>query len=259
MDKFVNKLKEVLPPILLIAALIICWEVASIAFKVPEFLLPKPSRIAEVIVLRHAVLWKNLLITLEEVLLGLVVGFLGGFGLALIMFFSPVMRRTLNPIVVISQTIPVIALGPILVIWLGYNIMPKIIIVALIVFFPITVNTFDGLVSCDQDLITLLKSMGASRWQIFTKVQLPNALPFVTSASKVAITFSVIGAVTAEWIGSDKGLGAYILQSNARIRTPEMFAAILVTALMGIIMFFIAQIAENMIIPWQKGRKLKTK
>jgi len=211
-----------------------------------------------VTILRYQSLWANLLITLEEVMLGLVVGFITGFGLALLMFFSPVMRRTLNPIVVISQTIPVIALGPILVIWLGYNILPKIIVVGLIVFFPITVNTFDGLASCDQDLITLLKSMGASRWQIFTKVQLPNALPFVTSASKVAITFSVIGAVTAEWIGSDKGLGAYILQSNARIRTPEMFAAIFITSLMGIILFFIAQMAEDLIIPWQKGRKIKT-
>jgi ABC-type nitrate/sulfonate/bicarbonate transport system permease component len=257
MEKFTNKLKDVLPPILLIAAIIILWEVVSTVMHVPDYLLPKPSRIAQAIVVRYESLWSNLLITLEEVLLGLVVGFVVGFLLALIMFFSPLMRRTLNPIVVISQTVPVIALGPILVIWLGYNILPKIIVVALIVFFPITVNTFDGLVSCDQDLITLLKSMGANRWQIFTKVQLPNALPFITSASKVAITFSVIGAVTAEWIGSDKGLGAYILQANARIRTPEMFAAILITSLMGIILFFIAQFAENLIIPWQKGRKIK--
>lgn len=257
MDKFIKKLKEILPPILLIAVIIIIWEIASTLLQVPDFLLPKPSRIVQAIIVRYQSLWTNLLVTLKEVLLGMVAGFIGGFLLALIMFFSPLMRRTLNPIVVISQTIPVIALGPILVIWLGYNILPKIIVVALIVFFPITVNTFDGLESCDQDLITLLKSMGANRWQIFTKVQLPNAMPFVTSASKVAITFSVIGAVTAEWIGSDKGLGAYILQANARLRTPEMFAAILITSLMGIILFFIAQWAENLIIPWQKGRKIK--
>jgi ABC-type proline/glycine betaine transport system permease subunit len=145
----------------------------------------------------------------------------------------------------------------ILVIWLGYNIWPKIIIVALIVFFPLTVNTFDGLISCDPDLITMLKSMGANRWQIFTKIQQPNAMPFITSASKVAITFSVIGAVVAEWIGSDKGLGAYILQTNAQIRTPEMFSAIFITSLMGIVMFFIVQAIENMVIPWQKGGKTK--
>ena len=257
MKKFVNKLKEVLPPILLIAAILVIWEVLSTILKTPDFLLPKPSRILQVTILRYQSLWSNLLITLEEVLLGLVVGFITGFALALLMFFSPVLRRTVNPLVVISQTVPVIALGPILVIWLGYNILPKIIIVGLIVFFPITVNTFDGLVTCDQDLITLLKSMGASRYQIFSKVQLSNALPFITSASKVSITFSVIGAVTAEWIGSDKGLGAYILQANARIRTPEMFAAILITSLMGIILFFIAQMAENWIIPWQKGKKIK--
>lgn len=252
-----QRIQEVLPPILLIAAIIILWEVLSTIFKVPDYLLPKPSRIAAVTWIRRATLWRHLMITMEEVLLGFVVGFVVGYGLALLMFFSGLLRRALNPIVVISQTVPVIALGPILVIWLGYNIWPKIIIVALIVFFPLTVNTFDGLVSCDTDLITLLKSMGASRWQIFTKVQQPNAMPFITSASKVAITFSVIGAVVAEWIGSDRGLGAYILQTNAQIRTPEMFAAIFITSLLGIILFFIAQYTENLMIPWQKGGNAK--
>ena len=252
-----NKIKEFLPPLLLIAAIILFWELASIWFKIPDYLLPRPTRIVEVTLVKYETLLKHLRITLEEVLLGFVVGFIVGYGLALLMFFSKTLRRALNPIVVISQTVPVIALGPILVIWLGYNIWPKIIIVALIVFFPLTVNTFDGLISCDPDLITMLKSMGANRWQIFTKVQQPNAMPFITSASKVAITFSVIGAVVAEWIGSDKGLGAYILQTNAQIRTPEMFSAILVTSLMGIIMFFIVQAIENMVIPWQKGGKTK--
>lgn len=252
-----KRIKEILPPLLLIAAIILLWELLSTWFNVPDYLLPKPSRIIAVTWIRRATLWGHLLITMEEVLLGFVVGFIVGYGLALLMFFSTTLRRALNPIVVISQTVPVIALGPILVIWLGYNIWPKIIVVALIVFFPLTVNTFDGLVSCDQDLITLLKSMGANRWQIFAKVQQPNALPFITSASKVAITFSVIGAVVAEWIGSDRGLGAYILQTNAQIRTPEMFAAIFITSLLGIVMFFFAQTVETMVIPWQKGGKVK--
>ncbi len=257
MNPVSKRIKEILPPLLLIAAIILLWELLSTWFNVPDYLLPKPSRVIAVTWTKRATLWGHLLITMEEVLLGFVVGFVVGYGLALLMFFSTTLRRALNPIVVISQTVPVIALGPILVIWLGYNIWPKIIVVALIVFFPLTVNTFDGLVSCDQDLITLLKSMGASRWQIFTKVQQPNALPFITSASKVAITFSVIGAVVAEWIGSDRGLGAYILQTNAQIRTPEMFAAIFITSLLGIVMFFFAQTAETMVIPWQKGGKVK--
>ena len=254
-----NRFKENLPPILLILGILIFWELASIWFKIPDYLLPRPSQIVSISWLKRASLYGHLLVTLEEVLLGFLVGFVVGYILALLMFFSETLRKALNPIVVISQTVPVIALGPILVIWLGYNIWPKIIIVALIVFFPVTVNTFDGLVSCDPDLITLLKSMGASKWQIFTKVQQMNALPFITSATKVAITYSVIGAVVAEWIGSDKGLGAYILQSNAQIRTPQMFAAILITSLMGILMFFIAQLAENLLIPWQKGGKQKRK
>ncbi len=252
-----SKWKTILPPLLLLAGLIAAWELASLWFNIPEYLLPRPSRIVTVAILKRAILWRHMGITLEEVLLGFLVGFIVGFGLALVMFFSTTLRRALNPIIVISQTVPVVALGPILVIWLGYNIWPKIIVVALIVFFPLTVNTFDGLIACDPDLITLLRSMGASRWQIFRKVQLPNALPFITSASKVAVTFSVIGAVVAEWIGSDRGLGAYILQTNAQIRTPEMFAAIFVTSIMGIILFFIAQAIENLLIPWQKGGKVK--
>jgi ABC-type nitrate/sulfonate/bicarbonate transport system permease component len=257
MNKPESKAKIILPPLLLLASIVAFWELASYWFNIPDYLLPPPSRIVSVTIVRYATLLRHLRITLEEVFLGFVVGFVVGYGLALIMFFSNTLRRALNPIIVISQTIPVVALGPILVIWLGYNIWPKIIVVALIVFFPITVNTFDGLTSCDPDLITLLRSMGASKWQIFTKVQQPNALPFITSASKVAITFSVIGAVVAEWIGSDKGLGAYILQTNAQIRTPEMFAAILITSLMGIVLFFIAQSIENLVIPWQKGGKVK--
>jgi len=254
-----NKFKESIPPILLIVTIILLWEGLSIWFNVPDYLLPRPSKIVAVTFTKWETLWRHLMITLEEVLLGFLVGFVVGYILALMMFFSTTLRRAINPIVVISQTIPIIALGPILVIWLGYNIWPKIIVVALIVFFPVTVNTFDGLVSCDPDLITLLKSMGASKWQIFTKVQQMNALPFITSASKVAVTYSVIGAVVAEWIGSDKGLGAFILQSNAQIRTPEMFSAIFITSLMGIAMFFVAQIAENLLIPWQKGDKRKGK
>lgn len=252
-----SKLKDNLPPILVIVGIVIAWELASILLKIPDYLLPRPSQILSISWIKRASLFNHLLVTIEEVLLGFLVGFVVGYVLALLMFFSKTLRKALNPIVVISQTIPVIALGPILVIWLGYNIWPKIIIVALIVFFPITVNTFDGLVTCDPDLITLLKSMGARKWQIFIKVQQMNALPFITSATKVAITYSVIGAVVAEWIGSDKGLGSYILQSNAQIRTPQMFAAILITSLMGILMFFIAQLGENLLIPWQKGGKTK--
>jgi NitT/TauT family transport system permease protein len=251
------KIRELLPPLLLIGGLVLLWELGSIWFEIPDFLLPRPSRILAVTWARRLTLLGHLRITMEEVLLGFLVGALVGYGLALLMFFSKTLRRALNPIVVISQTIPVIALGPILVIWLGYNIWPKIIVVALIVFFPLTVNTFDGLMSCDPDLITLLRSMGASRWQIFMKIQQPNALPYITSASKVAITFSVIGAVVAEWIGSDRGLGAYILQTNAQIRTPEMFSAIFIASMLGIAMFFIAQGIENLLIPWQKGSKTR--
>jgi ABC-type nitrate/sulfonate/bicarbonate transport system permease component len=254
-----HKIRQLAPPAILILAIILLWELCSIWFKVPEYLLPRPTRILEVSWVKRVTLWGHLRVTMEEVLLGFLVGFVVGYGLALVMFFSVTLRRALNPIVVISQTVPVIALGPILVIWLGYNIWPKIIIVALIVFFPLTVNAFDGLISCDPDLITLLRSMGARRWQIFTKVQQPNAMPFITSASKVAITFSVIGAVVAEWIGSDRGLGAYILQTNAQIRTPEMFSAIFITSILGIVMFFIAQGIENLIIPWQKGGRVKRK
>lgn len=259
MESKKNNIKDSIPPILLLLTIVLLWEALSIWFKVPDYLLPRPSQILSSTWIKRATLLRHLLITLEEVLLGFLVGFVVGYILALLMFFSKTLRRAINPIVVISQTIPIIALGPILVIWLGYNIWPKIIVVALIVFFPVTVNTFDGLVSCDPDLITLLKSMGANKWQLFTKVQQMNALPFITSASKVAVTFSVIGAVVAEWIGSDKGLGSFILQSNAQIRTPQMFAAIFIVSLMGIAMFFIAQIAENLLIPWQKGGKGKGK
>lgn len=252
-----QKIRQYLPPVILILAILILWELCSIWFKIPDYFLPRPTRILEVCWVKRVTLLGHLRVTMEEVLLGFLVGFVLGYGLALLMFFSVTLRRALNPIVVISQTVPVIALGPILVIWLGYNIWPKIIIVALIVFFPLTVNAFDGLISCDPDLITLLRSMGARRWQIFTKVQQPNAMPFITSASKVAITFSVIGAVVAEWIGSDRGLGAYILQTNAQIRTPEMFSAIFITSILGIVLFFIAQGIENLIIPWQKGGRVK--
>ncbi len=239
-----------LPALAIIAALVGGWEAYAVLFDVPRWLLPRPSVIAQELVTRRSMLLGHTWVTLEEVLLGFSVALSGGVVLATMIAYSRTLERSLYPLVIASQTIPIIAIAPLLLIWIGYGIGPKIIVVALIAFFPIVVNTVDGLKAVDGDMVNMMRTLGASQWQIFTKIQVPNSLPFFFSGVRVAMAVSVIGAVIGEWVGSSKGLGYLMIRSKPQFLTERVFAAIFILAVMGIGLFLVVGAVERYLLPW---------
>ena len=219
-------LTEYGPALLLVALVFAAWEMATGVWDIQAWLLPAPSAIAKAAVDARALLGPHLVQTVVETLVGFAVALIGGLVMALLIDVSATMRRALYPLLVVSQTIPIIAVAPLLVIWFGYGLLPKVIVVGLVCFFPIVVGTADGLRSTDPDLIALLQSMGATRRQVFLKVRVPASLPGMFTGIKVAITYSVVGAIIGEWVGASRGLGVFMLRASNSFRTDWVFAAV---------------------------------
>jgi ABC-type nitrate/sulfonate/bicarbonate transport system permease component len=241
---------QLAPPAMLILSLLICWQVATWLWQIQPWLLPSPLRIARAGLEARDLLGPHVWQTIAETLVGFGLAMAVGLSLALVIDFSATMRRAIYPLLVISQTVPIIAIAPLLVIWFGYGILPKVLVVTLVCFFPIVVSMADGLQSADPDLIALLQAMGATRRQVFLIVRLPGALPSVFSGIKVAVTYSVIGAIIGEWVGASRGLGVFMLRSTNAFRTDWLFAAIAVTALLSVVLFLIVTALQRALLPW---------
>jgi len=232
---------------------LLAWEVAAAGFAIPKWLLPAPSDVVAALVASWELIARHTLATLEEVLVGFVASFVVGVALAVAIVRSRVVERALYPFVVASQTIPIVAIAPVLLVWFGYGLWPKAIVVVLICFFPIVVNTVDGFRSVDPDLVDLLRTMGATPRQIFTKVQVPTALPYLLSGTKIAIAVSVIGAVIGEWVGAQAGLGYLMVRSAAQFQTARVFAAILVLSAMGVALFGLVALIERFALAYRRA------
>jgi ABC-type nitrate/sulfonate/bicarbonate transport system permease component len=243
------------PPLLLILLLFTAWQVLTWLLQVPKWLLPSPWQIAVAGVEARGLLGSHTWQTLKETWLGLGLAVMVGLALALVIDFSSLLRRTVYPLLVASQTVPILALAPLLIIWFGYGILPKVIVVALVCFFPIVVSTADGLRVADPDLVALLRVMGANRRQTFLKVRVPGALPSFFSGLKIAITYSVVGAVIGEWVGASRGLGIFMIRSSKNFLTDRVFAAIAVTSLLSIVMFAGVMLLERSLLPWYHARR----
>ena len=239
-----------LPAAVIVGAILGLWEGYVRLFDVQRWLLPAPSIIAKTVAESPGLLWRHSLVTLEEVAVGFGVALAGGVLLASSIALSRTLERAIYPFIIASQTIPIIVIAPLLLIWVGYGLTPKVIVVALIAFFPIVVNMVDGLKSVDPDAVNLMRTLGAGRWQIFLKVQMPSAMPFLFSGTRVAIAVSVIGAVIGEWVGSSQGLGYLMIRSKPQFLTERVFAAIAILSLMGIALFLLVGLVERMVIPW---------
>lgn len=239
-----------LPATLIVFALLGIWEGYVRLFDVQQWLLPAPTVIAQTIGEDSQLLLGHAWVTLEEVLMGFALALVSGVVIAVGIGLSRTLERAIYPFVIASQTIPVIAIAPLLLIWIGYGLTPKILVVALIAFFPIVVNTVDGLRSVDPDSVSLMRTLGANRWQIFWKVQMPTALPMLFSGARVAIAVSVIGAVIGEWVGSSQGLGYLMIRSKPQFLTERIFAAIAILSAMGILLFVLVGVVEKFAIPW---------
>ena len=230
-------MKHLRPP-LLILSLITLWQLVVLGTGVPPYILPGPLPVARALVAHLPVLAPHLATTVIEILLGLVLGTLLGSAAALTMILSPLLKRWLLPVLVISQAIPVFALAPILVLWLGYGMASKVAMAVLIIFFPVTASLYDGMRRTDHDLLDLARIMGASPAGVLRHIVLPSALPAFAAGLRVAAAVAPIGAVIGEWVGSSEGLGFYMLHANARMQVDLMFAALTLLAAASLTLYF---------------------
>jgi putative hydroxymethylpyrimidine transport system permease protein len=246
-----------LAPVAIVLALLGAWELAAQwdvladALSVEPFLIPAPSDIAQALWEDRELLAENAWVTLKEVVLGFALAVAAGVGFAVALHLSPALRRAFYPLLVASQTIPIIVIAPILVVWFGFGIGPKLAIIALICFFPITVNTLDGLRSVDPELRKLMRTLDAGRHQTLLRVEAPAALPYFFSGAKIAVTIAVIAALFGEWAGADSGLGVLIRQDSAQLETARVFAAMLVLSAIAIMLFAILALAERRVVTWR--------
>jgi len=239
-------------PTFLLLGLLGIWEVAVRLDDTPRWMLPPPSAIAQSFRADWRLLLEHTRVTLLEVILGFGLALVAGVLTGVAIDSSIVLRRAIYPLIIASQTIPMVALAPLMLIWFGYGLMPKILITALIGFFPIAVNTVDGLRSGDREILALLRSMGSSGGQRFRIVRVPAALPLIFSGARIAITFCVIGAVFAELVGASAGLGYLMERSAAQFQTARVFACIVILAIMGIGLFSLIAIIERLALPWRR-------
>lgn len=244
-------------PALLLAALVGAWQVAASTGALADllglesFLVPSPAEIAESLWQSRELLAENAWVTLREMLLGLALALVIGIGFAFLMHLSGLARDTFNPLIVASQTIPILVIAPILVIWFGFGIWPKAAVIALICFFPITISTLAGLGSADPEAAKMMRTLSASRGQILWRVETPTALPQFFTGTRLAVVLAPIGAIFGEWVGASSGLGHLILQDNAQIETARIFAAVAILSAMALILFGLVAFAERRVVTWR--------
>jgi ABC-type nitrate/sulfonate/bicarbonate transport system permease component len=243
-------LRRVGPPVLLVAAILIAWEAYCRISGVSPVVLPAPSRIIEALWIARAHAVRHTLPTLGETAVGLAVSVVFAVAAAVAMDRFAIVRRAVEPVLVASQTIPVVAIAPLLVIWFGFDLAPKVVIVVLVTFFPIVVALLAGFASAPAEATDLMESFGATRSQVFSKLRWPGALPSLFTGLRIAVTYGVIGAVFGEYVGAYEGLGIWMQLSQNAFRVDLVFGAILVTAVLSLALFALVVMAERLLIPW---------
>lgn len=244
-------------PLGLIALLLGLWQVAcstgaiADALSLEPYLVPSPAEVASSLWDNRDLLAENAWVTLREMLFGILCALVVGIGFAILMHRWQVVRDATYPLIVASQTIPIIVIAPILIVWFGYGITPKIVIVALICFFPITVNALDGLRSVDPAAVKMMRSLDASRWQRFWRVEAPAALPSLFTGIKISVVIAPIAAVFAEWAGSSSGLGHLIQSDTAYYLVDRQFASVVVLAAIALALIALTALAERYVVRWR--------
>ncbi len=236
---------------ILAAGFVSLWQLLVILTGVPAYILPGPLPVARALVVQFPVLTMHLTTTLTEILIGLLLGTVLGTSSALAMIVSPLLKRWMLPLLVVSQAIPVFALAPILVLWFGYGMASKIAMAVLIIFFPVTSSFYSGMQRTNPDLLELARIMGAKPWAVLRTIVIPSALPAFASGVRVATAVAPIGAVVGEWVGSSAGLGFYMLHANARMQIDVMFAALTLLACVSLLLYFCVDSLLDRVIYWQ--------
>jgi putative hydroxymethylpyrimidine transport system permease protein len=226
------------------------WEAVSLAHVVDPLLLPAPTDVARTLWEDRSLLAPDLATTTWEVLIGLAAAIAGGAAIALAMHLSPLARRALRPLVIGSQAVPVPVIAPLIILALGFGLAPKVLLVALVCFFPVTINLYDGLRDADPDARRLLRSLDATRWQTLRVLEAPAALPAAFTGVRVAAAVAVIGAVFAEWSGSDGGLGHAVLTANGQLETARAFAATALLFALAVVLYGAVALLERRVVTW---------
>jgi ABC-type nitrate/sulfonate/bicarbonate transport system permease component len=232
------------------ALVVVAWQAVTALTGLQSFVLPGPDEVVWAAWDTRALLARAIAVTMLETAVGMAIALVLGVGLAAAMDFSPALRRALYPILVASQTVQVLAIAPLFIIWFGYGLTPKVMVVVLMCFFPLVVSMADGLTSTDPDSVALMRAMGARRGQIWRKARLPSALPSFFSGLRIAVTYAVVAATIGEWVGGQDGLGLYMLRSKNAMKIDQVFAAMLVTYLLSIGLFVLVWGIERLALPW---------
>jgi len=248
--RFQKKWRDSLPTLVFLFLCLVVWQISVDFLKLPLWLMPSPTAVVKALWRTRDLLWMHTLTTILETTTGFILSIALSLVAGLVMVLSPMAKRLFYPLLIVSQTVPLIAMAPLLILWLGYGLLPKILTVVIVCFFPITVSLIDGLEVSDDDLLNLLKSMGASRWQILYMIRWPNALPAFFAGLKIAATYSVMGAVIGEWLGASSGLGVYLTRSSHSFRTDQVFASIVAITLLSLFYFVVIAGIRHLVLPW---------
>jgi ABC-type nitrate/sulfonate/bicarbonate transport system permease component len=246
-----GSMRRVAPPLVLVALGLVVWQWYVTAAGVRPQVLPSPLRVVEQGWAYREQLWANTVPTLQVTAVGFTVSLVLGWVLAVAVDFSPWLRRALTPLLVASQTVPIVAIAPLLIIWFGFGLLPKVVVIALVTFFPITLGLIEGFSATERQATNLLRSMGASRWEQFRYVRLPGALPRFFTALRIGITYAVTGAIFAEYVGATAGLGIFMSLQRNSFRTDLVLAAVVVTALLSVALFALTYLVERLVVPWK--------
>jgi NitT/TauT family transport system permease protein len=233
-----------------IIGIIVLWEVLCRWLAVPVWLLPSPSMIASAFTQWQHLLPQHILATLYAVVGGFALAVAVGVPIAVLIVYSPFLRRVIFPFLLVLQSVPKVAIAPLLLIWVGYGLQSNIIVACIVAFFPIVINTATGLEAVSPELLELSRALDTSKFKVFWKLRLPWALPYLFSGMKVAMTLAVIGAVVGEFIGSDKGLGYLILTASSNMNTALVFAVVAVLSILGILAYYVVVLCERLLCPW---------
>ncbi len=239
-----------LPALGLFVAVLVVWEAASRLLKLPEFVLPAPTAIVAVLVEHQRDLSRAAYVTAIEVLYGFILSAVIGAAVALVIARFARFGRALYPLVVLFQTVPKVALAPLFILWFGFDLAPKVMLIVVIAFFPVAINMLVGLQTVDPNLIALMRSVGASRNEILWRIQVPNSLPYLMAGLKVAVTFAVIGAIVGEFAGAQAGLGYMIQFASTQMQTSLVFAALVEVSVLGLLFYYVIEWLEKRYINW---------
>lgn len=254
MKKKFQSIIDKISPFIIIIIILILWQIMSVIGIIPKFMLPSPLAVVKAFIKDFPLLMQHTKVTLIEAFLGLGIGIILGFVMAVIMDKYDFAYKSIYPVLVITQTVPTVAIAPLLVLWLGYGILPKITLIVITSFFPITVGLLDGFKATDKDALNLMKTMGATPFQNFVLLKIPSSMGYFFASLRISVSYSIIGAVVAEWLGGFEGLGVYMTRVRKSYSFDKMFAVIFFISIISLLLMYLVKKIQILSMPWENDK-----